>query len=774
MGPIHLVQAANRALTTGRQRCAQRTWYEKPTKWGNVKGNPGNGLAPLRVCVVAHPDEEDVSLAICAALQRSGATVRYGQWDREDAAIVVVLSAALLASDLSLPEPVKIPDARLVPVTADPVDAGAVPAALAALNWIPWHPENPAQSLNAVVLACTTDLASYRVAQALLARAEGWEIAGRRSSDLIVGSQGLRESAAAVQRIGVAPASILTEFLTASRVETRKQARRNIGRSVLWSALAIGLAAGGTVVADQISYMKDRSKLELVASTDTSAQFPAVNAVKIAGLIVVMAEHGDMPSDPVVDRLTMMLSEPWPHARYSDSPNGKAVNDTVVGDDGSVLWIDGGGELWHTDLTGERVAKLGSLLDAPGYYLAADSAADVVAAADLHTLAILRSGIRTELNIAEEIGGLAIDPQGTQLVVAVPDGVRLLDLTVRQPPQGEVLTGIMTTAFDDGDVLGLRRSDDSLQLVSLPDGAVRRSYSDPTGPLSSVAIGPAGRIVVQGDDGQLWATSTGDDLTPTGIRVPDLLASMVITPGNELLYSPVGWNTHVFDLVTGRPLADTCREATARDLAISPNGRWLICGYVSDFALWNLDEIRPAQSSANPEPQRSDSEGELSARISTEGSLAVTLHGEQRLWDLTGSGARSGTATDVVPPALQLLGKLTAVSVIASSDVLAIGSSSGEVVVVDVHQDGNLRPTTRWASPDGSPISSISLTDGRATISTTTATWRIPACTECSVNLAKLVSTVRARQLACYPEDISKMIPERILSELGVNLCEAR
>lgn len=724
--------------------------------------------------VVGHPDDEAVSLAICGALQRSHAFVRYGEWNHTDAAIVVVLSRALLGSGISVPSASEVPDARLVPVVVAGVEDSEVPADLASLNWIQWRPDDPAHALRLVVEACSTDLHTYRVVQALAARAEGWELAGRLSADLISDRRLLSDAAGAFEHLGGERAfPLLGEFLSASRVETRRQHWRRIRSATVRSLYGIGIAVGAIYLADWIGYAQDRSKLELVAAAPIADGLPAVNSVKLAALILVMSGHGDTPPDSTVDKLIGMLSDPWAYARFQVSPDGMPVNDTAVDEDGFVRWIDGAGVLWGSDADRTRTSRYDSILDSPGYYLSTSDGAEVVVVADEHRVVVVHGGERSEVSLTETVQGVDVSGNGTHLVVRVADGVRVFDLNEDMISGGEMRDGVLATAFVEDDVRMLRRNDGGrLELSSLMDGAPQRTFPDVTGPLSAAAMGGDGWVVVQGADGQLWSAADGADLQPTGVRVPDLLTSMTITPRNEVLYTPAGHHTRVYDLKRGIPLAETCREDTARDLTLSPDGRWLVCGYVSDFALWNLDEIRPVTDAGTVREQSQVTGGALSALITAEGQLEITVGGETRRWDLVGSARRHGGTSDPCPAALQLAGELTTLAVTATGDALAVGTTAGDVVVADVHESGTLRSTARWTSPDGSPVQAIAMADGTATITTATATWEIPFCQGCSEDLAALVSAVTNRQLACYPEDIGVPIPARILKDLGVSICE--
>jgi hypothetical protein len=726
----------------------------------------------FRVGVLADPDSEDASLSICNALRRSGADVHVGRPERSDAAIVIVLSAGLLASGTTLPEPSQFPDCRLVPVSFGDVDQARIPTGLAELNWILWHTDRASLALDSVLTACMTDLESYRTGQAVLARAEGWEIAGRRSVDLIGNRKQLAATETALARSGISTSALLVNYLQASVRETRRLRLRAIRRLAFRVALAVALIAGGLVVAKQIGYMRERSTLEAVASLDDVDLYPQANAIKLAALVLVQSEAGDRPSSATIDRLTGMLSEPWPRSSIYTSPDDKGTNDAVPQDDGGIFTIDGGGTIWHAAIGAAIPTRVIRAMEGPGYFLAIDAAANVFAAADKSKLVMLRSSTRSETAIPDTITGLRLGAQGDQLAVSVADGVRLIDLNTSPLNAGKLYTNVLASAFVGGRLIGLQRTGKQLDLFDLATGNTLRTYPDPTGPLSVAAIGPSGDVAVQAADGSLLAAKPGADLTSTGLWVPDLLNSIEITGAGQLLYTPKGWTTQVFDLRRGIPLANVCRESSALSLRLSPDGIWAVCSYGAQKYVWNLDDIRPVTSGGEPVPQTRVAVGTLSARILSSGPLEVSVDDTTRTWDLTGSQVRAGASSDPLPTGLQLAGQLTTLAITADGGSLAVGSSAGEMVLADLN-GGELRAATTWSSPDGSPVQAITLTETEATITTSTATWRIPTCAGCTRNLGKLVLAVHNRQLPCYPADFSQSVPARLLTELDVQLCQA-
>lgn len=735
--------------------------------------DPGYPLgSALRVSVVADAQDEDASIPICAALQREGAVVRLGGWSTDDDAIVVVLSSHLLASGTLVPGPEDAPAARLVPVARGPVDASAVPAALAALNWILWREDAPQDACAAVASACTTDLGAYRSTQAILARAEGWNLGGRQATDLISDRGQLASAEAALGGAGDTSAAILTDYLHESVIQTRRTTWRGIRRLVTRGVLALALVFAGSVVFRQVTYMNERRGLELVASADDATSFyPAANAVKVAGLGALMTEHGDPVPESTMDTLVLMLSEPWPEVGSWASQDGTAINDMLVLNDGSVLFLDGNGALWRSDVQVSPPERMASLVTGVGDFLAASSSGEVVAGATFDEVVVLRpDGRRDEFRVTEQILGLELDSAGTTLVVEVEGGVRLIDLTSERPRTGELIPDVLATATVDGHPLGLRRSADSLQLVRLTDGTIQGLYRDPTGPLSMAAIGPSGRIVVQGADGQLHTAVLGQDLLATGLRVPDQLASLAVTESDEVLYTPMGWNTHIVDLARGIPLADTCRESTARALSTSPDGRWVVCGYGAGYALWDLDDLRPLAVKVEASPALQAAGEQFVARITDGGLLEVSAAKGQQLWDLTGTAARqTGAANPVVPRVLQMSGELTTLAAVGGS--LAVGSSSGQVLVADVGDDGFVRAATRWEAPDRAAVRSITVEGSTATVTTVTATWQVSVCPGCSTSFPRIVEHLQTRWMACYVPSLTTAVPQRILDRLSIQLC---
>lgn len=726
--------------------------------------------ARARVSVLAHSDSHDVSLAICDALRRAGADAHIDTPDPSDAAIVVILSPGILVSGMTLPQPEEFPNSRLVPVSVGGLDQEQIPAALAVLNWIPWHAERAAIALGSVLMACTTDLESYRMGEALLARAEGWDIAGRQAVDLIGKRKQLSASEAALARSGISRSPVLVDFLQASLRETRRLQGRAIRRLAFRVGLTVALVTSAVVVGNQVASMRERSTLEVVASADDVALYPYVNAVKLAALLEAQSEMGDKPSSGTIDRLTGMLSQPWPRSGVFSSPDGKVINDSAPQDDGDVFIIDGGGTIWRIAAGNSTATKVARALDGPGYFLAVDNGAKVFAAADQSKLVILRGSTRSEVTISEAITGLRMDATGGQLAVSVAEGVRLVDMNASSLSPGRLFVNILTSAFVNGRLIGLQRDGKSLDLVDLATGNILRRYADPTGPLSEAAIGPSGDVVVQSADGSLLAAKPDTNLVSTGLWVPDLLNSIAISKTGELLYTPKGWTTRVFDLRRAIPLAEVCRESSALALRLSFDGNWLGCNYGAAELVWNLADIRPVVDSAQV-PRMRVAAGDKAASILPSGPLEVSVGGSTHIWDLTGSKARASATKESLSKRIQLHGQLTTLALTPDGSALAVGSSAGEMLVADL-AGGELNAVTTWASPDGSPVQAISLSGKEATIVTSTATWRIPVCVQCSQSLDKLVGAVHDRLLPCYPADIRTSVPERLLAKLDVHLCQ--
>lgn len=286
-----------------------------------------------------------------------------------------------------------------MPISFHAVDATRVPAGLAELNWISWHEDGVGTALQSVLMAVTTDLASYRTGQAVLARAEGWEIAGRRRADLIGDRKQLAITENALARSGIAASPLLVNYLQASAQETRRLRRRAFRQFGLRASLAIALVSGGLVVANQVGYMRDRSNLELVASLDDVNVFPSVNSIKLAALVLAQVEQGDTPSSATVDELTGMLADPWPRSTTYTSPDGFGTNDLVPEDDGGAFSVDGGGTIWHSTSGASAPTRVVKAFDSAGYFLAVGGAGSVVAAADAHSVVVVHGPARSEITI---------------------------------------------------------------------------------------------------------------------------------------------------------------------------------------------------------------------------------------------------------------------------------------------------------------------------------------------------------------------------------------
>lgn len=725
-----------------------------------------------RVSVVGHQDDEDVCLPLGAALQRAGARVHLGDWSPGDVAIVVVLSPALLASGIPLPDPELMPDTRLVPVTIGGINDDDVPEALRELNWIQWSPTHRDAVAQQVVSACHTDLADYRASQALLARATGWQLAGQRAGDLITNRKQFRSAAAAVEKdAGTAASHLVQAYLQASSAATRQQTWRAITATAVRVGLVAALAFFGWIVVRDARYVAERSGLELVASADETSLIPHGEAVQLAALIALRVEHGDPVPAHVTQRLTHYLSEPWPHARFSLSPNRMFVNDIAIAEDGSVVYLDGGGAVWRSSVTNASGTKVNQLMDSPAYKFAASEDWSVFAASDGNRVVTdTPRGVQTvQLPQHEEIQQLLLNDTGSRLLVVLSDSARLLDLTQPTLTEGALVANALAVNWVGSTPTALIR-DKGLRLVDVETGVVKASFPDPIGQFDDAALSTEGTFVVHGDDGYLHA-SRGGALERTAVILRQPLASLAITPRDEVLYTGFGANaTKVHDLIRDLPLADVCRESSAQDIRLSPDGTWVVCRYGAEQYVWNLDDVRPTALEREAVPAEQAVDGELRASIDDDGVLTLAQGEQEMRWDVTAARATAST----LPAARSTLsGRPTALALAGPTRTLAVASSTGEVLVVELHQRGEFVAVARWASPDGSAVRGIALQADRALVTTTTGSWSFPVCTGCSTQgPERLLEEVHKRRLNCYHQ-MEPIVPRRIVERLGLERCVA-
>ena len=164
-------------------------------------------------------------------------------------AVVFVLTPDSLASEVCARElaHASAHNKRLVPVLHGPVNAAAVPPALAAPNWVRFRDEDDeGPALDTLVAALDTDLDWVRAHTRLLVRAIEWDAAGRDASRLLRGSD-LRAGEERIARPpgDPRPTDLQREYVLAGPGRGHPAAAPNLGAvsCALVVAIALGLVA---------------------------------------------------------------------------------------------------------------------------------------------------------------------------------------------------------------------------------------------------------------------------------------------------------------------------------------------------------------------------------------------------------------------------------------------------------------------------------------------------------------------------------------------------
>lgn len=724
-------------------------------------------VAEGAVAVVASGSQRQISARIAAGLRERGFAARE-QWpSQSDRGIVVVLSADLLAAWEPLPLPTEYPDARLASIWVGQVDAALVPESLSELNGIRWDDGEVDAILDDVAAALRTELAEYRRFVSLQARAEGWVASGRDPKDLAGTTRQLstmRAELAAVDPERLTSPDVL-EYVQASLAAVRaNRIRVWLGRAlmVLLSGL---LVTTGTTAWGVYQTVHSEIQLLMITTGIYSTSSPEVQAVKAAGLIQLQLDNHETVHPALSEYLVGLWSMPWPAVRFSKA--GSAfVRAIAIRNDGSMLWAGGTGEVWRSDHMARKPARIASTGLTLTPLLSASSDQRTWAVGGQDAVFVHTESSDTTLTVPS-VTALTVAVDGQWLAAMSAEGVRTWTLESGPPAELPAVTGApLTMGVVRGRPAALLRTARGVELRDLVGAASLGSWTVELDEFAEAAIGPDGQIAVTGRDRRVWRAS-GGTLEPTGIAVPPRVDSMAITPGGLLMVTPMGGPTGVWDLNTGGARGEVCREGTAQGLSTSPDGAWVACAYVTTNAVWSLAGASPDGAPTElPAPQvvRGDTEARLEGGDLLAGAGVPAT--PCRVLDEPGRRERPAT------PGVLIRGAVTAVDLSATGEAVAYGSRTGEVVVADVSGACDLRLATRWASPDGATVTAVRFSGTELTVGTTTATWKVPVCTGCGRDPARLVEAIRARLLPCYASGLDQVVPGRTLDALGVRTCQ--
>jgi len=699
-------------------------------------------------------------------LAKLGVNCHAGEPAIDDEAIVVLLPNELALLEKTV-ESVN-QNQRLVPVVVGTVSPETVPAALAELNWLSWRGSDAISFMSRLVELCVGTVDEHRAFDLLQARAEGWQVGGRSASDLPTSRKALRESRVIAQGVTAPLPELIRDYLRAVAKATRRALLWRVMRLLAIAGLVVLLVMASVNVVKLLRNASQRQALAPVVMNDVGiSAFPAGTAVQISAYGYLTEEAGREVDDHTRGVLVELLSQHWPMARFQMSPTGKMVNAVVLDNDGGMLWADGGGDVWLVDGSTMAASLLDHFSESPLYKIAASADWDLIGALDSSGALIVRDkGVITR----EDAAGATRVAVAVQQVVAWSEDT----LWVHTPePTGLVMTKpglVLAVEPVGGRLYALVSTEGALELLDCLSGetlaVIAQSLTEPP---SRAAISPEGHVAYESADGQLWAW-LGDTLLPTGLQPIDYTTALALTANDELLYSTSSQGTQFYDLKRELRLFSVCGSTASNSFSISPLGNLVVCSLGADKQVWSLDEARPVGLGAPRPPteqvQARSADGRSVARLGEEGLLEITVSESTEIFDSSGMG--SGVA---LPGTQRIAGKVRALA-FGPNDQFALGTADGSVLIYDVRPGPTLQLARRWVAPDGTPATSISISERHFEVTTSTATWVAATCPGCSSSFQALLSEVQTRALACYPPLMLDTVPLSVMAVLGFEVCE--
>ncbi|MBN1658021.1 MAG: WD40 repeat domain-containing protein [Anaerolineae bacterium] len=244
---------------------------------------------------------------------------------------------------------------------------------------------------------------------------------------------------------------------------------------------------------------------------------------------------------------------------------------------------------------------------------------------------------------SDELGQVAISPDGTCVAAATANGIRLWQVTGNGPPatlDAEPDEPVRALAFSpDGEVLACAQR--ALSFVRVSDGEVLRAVAGFLPPVRSVVASPAGSAVAAVVDLlDMWGSTAAsvyvwhvDDADWQQLPAAGPALSVAYAPDGALLAAG-GWDGRVrlVDLASGE-LASTieAHEKQVQSVAFAPDGQSLASSSMGEVRVWHAEDGALVHVLAPP-----DAGWIERVAFSPDGSLLAALwNGRVWLWRTT-------------------------------------------------------------------------------------------------------------------------------------------
>ncbi len=732
------------------------------------KSAPAGTPSADRLTVSLVSSDDRVADDLATGLRTLGLAVQRTPSDDPGVSAVVVLSRAALADPawLSTVAGLDAAGVRVIPVQAEDIDAAAAPAVVTDVNWIRWAGPGSARTLADVFAAVTADPARYRRHRSLTGQARAWAAANRDPALLITDHRDAEEAADHIDAAagdGIArPSGLTREYVMASAVLAR---RRRGGARKGWLAGTAAVLVFAGVIALTVVAVRGRGSANRLTGLVSSVPIIAGDRPDWAGELsgAILLQGNDEQRETARRALRTMLDQPWPGTTLGAGHDVLFTDTVPVA--GGALTVDGLGTLTRWETAGGSVRWRRQLTGMPTV-LDATPDGRTIAAADGRSLQLIteQPWRRETVTLPADAIRLAVLPAAQVVVVATKDG-GLTSIGLRAP-HARTPIGRFTTVLDVRRVTGGATARAVVVTrggrVALVDTRSHRVAEQAPIPLpgdltsAAAAIGADGSTVaVTGGNRTLYLRTAGSPLHSTGALVGEG-AVLTVLPGAQIVHGSDQYGTRVLDGRTGTT-TDPFRAASPKPtiMRTSDDGHTVLLSNGLGTEVWSGDTLAPI---ARPGPvgglgttTRSAVDG--TTIKGTEDGIVVITHGDTQPYRVRA-----------------VRGAVTTVKLSAGGAAAVVGSALGEVTEVDVD---HRTVVTRWAAPDGRPVTAIgwAAAPGRLTVRTAGGIWWSPrTCGGCGTD-GPLLAALRDRITGCSREDNLAEMTEDTRRDLGLRVC---